>query len=70
VIAKGIPHCGYCGDYPCAFFTDRPGAPGTDAFKRDMERRGESWTAADDKIMEPYDPKKFMDEWRKNNGIK
>lgn len=65
VIKKGIPHCGYCDDYPCAFFAASPDAPGTDEFYKDMERRGENWTAADDKIMEPYHPKKFMDEWRK-----
>jgi len=48
--------------------TDRPDAPGTEEFYRELKRRGEKWTAADDKIMKTYNLKKFMDEWQKNKG--
>jgi len=65
VIEKGIPHCGYCSDYPCADFTAEPDA---DEFYKEMENKGVDWTPKDDEMMEPYNPKKFMDEWRKNNG--
>jgi hypothetical protein len=65
VIEKGIPHCGYCADYPCVDF---PAEPDADEFYKEMESRGVDWTKEDDEMMEPYNPKKFMDEWRKNNG--
>ena len=62
VIEKGLQHCGYCSDYPCDIF---PAEPNADEFYEDMERRGVVWTANDDKMMEPYNPKKVIDEWRK-----
>jgi len=63
-IKRGIPHCGHCRDFPCGDFTAEPGA---DEFHREMERRGVDWTAKDDEMMEPYNPKRYMDEWRKTN---
>ena len=65
VIAKKLEHCGFCSDYPCAVF---PAEPGAEEFYKEMESRGVNWTAEDDEMMEPYNPKRFMDEWRKNNG--
>ena len=66
VIEKGLQHCGYCHNYPCDIF---PAEPDADEFYRDMERRGVDWTTEDDKMMEPYNPKRFIDEWRKNRNI-
>ena len=63
VIERGLPHCGYCPDYPCGIF---PAEPDTEEFYRELESRGIIWTAEDDEMMEPYNPKRFMDEWRKN----
>jgi hypothetical protein len=34
-----------------------------------MERRGVDWTPEDDKMMVPYSPKSFIDEWRKNRNV-
>ena len=62
VIEKGLQHCGYCPDYPCDIF---PAEPDADEFYKDMERRGVNWTAEDDEMMEPYNPKRFLDELRK-----
>ena len=62
VIEKGLQHCGYCSDYPCDIY---PAEPDADAFYKEMERRGVDWTAEDDQMMEPYHPKRFIDEWRK-----
>ena len=62
VLDKGLPHCGQCPDYPCDIF---PAEPDAEAFYKDMEERGEAWTREDDALMEPYNPKRFIDEWRK-----
>ena len=62
VIERDLQHCGYCRDYPCDIF---PAEPDAESFYQDMERRGVDWTETDDKMMEPYNPKKFMDAFRK-----
>jgi len=64
VAARGLSHCGYCPDYPCKDF---PAEPDAGEFYKEMESRGVNWTAVDDKMMEPYNPKKVIDEWRKGN---
>jgi len=65
VIERGLPHCGYCSDYPCDIF---PAEPSHDEFIKsiDIEKK---WTWEDEKLMEAYNCKKFMDEWRKKNNI-
>ena len=60
---RKLEHCGYCSDYPCDIF---PAEPDADEFYMEMARRGVNWTPEDDEMMEPYNPKRFMDEWRKN----
>ena len=65
VIERGLQHCGYCPDYPCAIF---PAEPNAEEFYNDVKRRGVHWTAEDDHMMEPYNPKKVMDEWRNDQG--
>ena len=65
VIKKGLPHCGCCADYPCDIF---PAEPDAEEFYKEMESRGITWTPEDDKKMKPYNPKRFMDEWRKSRA--
>ena len=61
VIARGLPHCGYCEDYPCAVF---PAEPSEEETKRriDVEQR---WTWKEEKLMAAYACKKNMDEFRR-----
>ena len=66
VIKKGLQHCGHCPDYPCDIF---PAEPDAQEFYKDMESRGIDWTSEDDIMMEPYNPKKFIDEWRNSRYI-
>ena len=61
---RKLEHCGYCPDYPCDIF---PAEPDAEEFYREMERRGVRWTPEDDEMMESYNPKRFMDAWRKKN---
>jgi hypothetical protein len=63
VTDRELQHCGYCPDYPCSIF---PAEPDAAEFYKDMELRGVIWTAEDDKLMEPYNPKAVIDEWRKS----
>lgn len=65
VMEKGLQHCGHCSDYPCDYF---PAEPDADEFYKDLERRGVDWTPEDDKMMAPYNPKSFMDAWRKDRN--
>jgi len=65
VIGRGLPHCGHCPDYPCDIF---PAEPNAGDFYAGMKRKDIDWTPEDDEIMEPYNPKKFIDEWRKNRA--
>jgi len=63
VLNRGLKHCGYCPDYPCAIF---PAEPNAEEFYAEMKQRGVHWTAEDDAMMAPYNPKSFMDAFRKN----
>lgn len=60
VTGKDIPHCGYCGEYPCAIF---PAEPAEEDVRRaiEVEKR---WTWEDEKLMEAYACKKYMDAFR------
>jgi len=62
---RKLKHCGYCPDYPCDIF---PAEPDAGNFTRKWKAEVWDWTTEDDKMMEPYNPKRFLDEWRKNNG--
>lgn len=62
VLEKGYVHCGYCEHYPCDIF---PAEPTEEALKQkiDVEKQ---WTWEEEKLMEAYCCKKYMDEFRKN----
>jgi len=62
VLAKGIPHCGHCSEYPCAIF---PAEPTHEELVQliDVEKR---WTWAEEALLEAYNCKKNMDEFRRN----
>lgn len=62
VMEKELEHCGYCAQYPCDIF---PAEPTQDELvqKIDVEKQ---WTWEDEKLMEAYTCKKYMDEFRKN----
>ena len=59
---KGIKHCGYCDKYPCEDF---PAEPSPEELKKyiDEEKR---WTWEEEKLMEAYNCKKNMDDFRRN----
>ncbi|MCR5105621.1 MAG: DUF3795 domain-containing protein [Eubacterium sp.] len=62
VLAKQIEHCGYCDNYPCSIFPAEP----TEEYlktKIDVEKQ---WTWEENKLMEAYQCKKNLDEFRKN----
>ena len=61
VIDKGYTHCGYCESYPCDVF---PAEPSREELVRkiDIEKL---WTWEDEKLMEAYNCKKNMNEFRK-----
>ena len=63
VIGKGIPHCGYCEQYPCAIFPAEPSAEELHQII-DVEHR---WTWADERLMRAYDCKRYMDEFSMTN---
>ena len=65
VIDKGYIHCGYCEKYPCDIF---PAEPSQEELvqKIDVEKQ---WTWEDEKLMEAYNCKKNMDEFRRNHQI-
>jgi len=58
---KGYIHCGYCEEYPCEIF---PAEPSHDELVHiiDEEKR---WTWEEEKLMEAYNCKRNMDEFRK-----
>lgn len=62
VIGKGLPHCGYCDEFPCAIF---PAEPDDAQLKQmiDVEKR---WSWEEEKLMEAYQCKKNMLEFRRN----
>lgn len=63
VIEKQYIHCGYCEQYPCDIFPAEPSEEET-VQKIEVEKK---WTWEDEKLMEAYACKKYMDEFRKNN---
>lgn len=65
VMEKGYEHCGFCENYPCDIF---PAEPSQEELARmiDVEKR---WTWEDEKYMEAYACKKYMDAFRKSHGI-
>lgn len=64
VINKGLEHCGYCSEYPCDIF---PAEPSHDEIVENIEVL-KKWTWEDEKLMEAYCCKQYMDEFRKNNN--
>jgi len=62
VISKGLPHCGYCGNYPCPIFPAEP-TPEETVQKIEVEKQ---WTWEDEALMEAYACKRNMDEFRRN----
>jgi len=62
VMAQGLEHCGYCEKYPCDIF---PAEPTQEELvqKIDVEKQ---WTWEEEKLMEAYRCKQFMDEFRKS----
>lgn len=62
VIEKGLVHCGYCEQYPCEIFPAEP----TEAEKFQKIEIEKQWTWEDEKRMEAYNCKKYMDEFRRN----
>ena len=62
VIEKDFVHCGYCEQYPCDIFPAEPTQEET-IQKIEVEKQ---WTWEDEKLMEAYACKKYMDEFRKN----
>ena len=62
VIAKNLTHCGYCDNYPCSKF---PAEPTEEYLKQkiDVEK---AWTWEENDLLEAYQCKKNMDEFRKN----
>jgi len=64
VMAKGYPHCGYCDQYPCAIF---PAEPSHEELVQliDVEKR---WTWEEEALLEAYNCKKNMDEFRRSRA--
>ena len=64
VMDKELMHCGYCKEYPCGIFPAEPTQEET-IHKIEVEKQ---WTWEDEKLMEAYACKKYMDEFRKESG--
>ena len=62
VLEKGFPHCGYCAQYPCAIFPEEPTQEET---RRKIEAE-KQWAWEEEKLMEAYACKRYMDAFRKN----
>lgn len=64
VKARGIPHCGYCREYPCP---DYPAEPTPEELVQaiDVEKR---WTWEEERLMSAYRCRAYMDAWRKAHG--
>ena len=58
---KGYVHCGYCEKYPCEIFPAEPSHAEL-VHIIDVEKR---WTWEEEKLMEAYNCKRNMDEFRK-----
>ena len=65
VMDKDLAHCGYCENYPCEIFPAEP-PPEEIARMIDVEKL---WTWEDEKLMEAYACKKYMDTFRKEHGL-
>ena len=61
VMEKGHMHCGYCENYPCDIF---PAEPSEEEIIQKIEVE-KQWTWEDEKLMEAYQCKKNMEEFRK-----
>ena len=62
VVEKRLLHCGCCENYPCEIFPAEPTREET-VRKIEIEKQ---WTWDDEKLMEAYACKRYMDEYRKN----
>lgn len=60
VMEKGLEHCGWCSEYPCASF---PAEPTQEELiqKIEMDRQ---WTWEDERLMDAYSCKRNMDAFR------
>lgn len=62
VMEKGHLHCGYCDRYPCDIFPAEP----TQEEKLQKIEVEKQWTWEDEKLLEAYACKKYMDEFRQS----
>lgn len=62
VLEKELEHCGYCDQYPCNIFPAEPSHEEL-VLKIDVEKQ---WTWEDEKLMQAYNCKRNMDEFRRN----
>ena len=60
VLEKGHIHCGYCSEYPCATY---PAEPTQEVLHQKIDI-DQQWTWDDEKLMEAYRCKHYMDEFR------
>ncbi len=65
VLEKGQVHCGYCEQYPCNIF---PAEPTEEEIYQKIEVE-KQWTWEEEKLMEAYACKKYMNEFREQNYI-
>lgn len=63
VMNRNIPHCGHCEQFPCSVF---PAEPTEEETRRAIEVE-HRWTWDDEKLMEAYACKRYMDEFRKGS---
>ena len=54
--------CGYCDQYPCDIFSAEP-TPEEVQQKVEVEKK---WTWEDEKLMEAYACRRYMDEFKRN----
>lgn len=59
---KGLPHCGYCDEFPCAIF---PAEPSEDELRQKIEVE-HLWSWEEEKLMEAYQCKKNMEKFKKD----
>ena len=65
MLEKGLTHCGYCESYPCQIFPAEP-SPEEIARMIDLEKL---WSWEEEKLIQAYACKKFMDAFRKERGL-
>jgi hypothetical protein len=61
---KGIPHCGYCDNFPCDIF---PAEPSDEELKQKIDVE-HLWTWEENDLLKAYQCKKNMEEFRKNRA--